>query len=124
MTTKDFIAAEERREYPPNPDQLAALRRLFDELTLPVSEVAELICRPVRAEEQGNALHPERRATYKTAAIVRTFCNAAKQVPAHHDRLIALLIELDRSADSLGFARATIDFNQELTEFAMDCMSP
>lgn len=111
-TYQEFIAAQEAEEYPLNSTQLSGLKTLFSDPSVPVSQVAQEVAAPIL-----KALKETPGAPVDTFIFWRTIAAAVKELPQYNDRLVELVIELQKIPSPLDYLSYMTDFNQHWTEF-------
>ncbi|RDL38480.1 uncharacterized protein BP5553_02820 [Venustampulla echinocandica] len=112
---EDFIAAQEKEEYPVESIQLSALRKLFSDPTVPISQVALELATPILKELEKN---PGK--TVDCFRLWRTIEAAIKQLTDYNDKLVELVIEFQKVPDQAGIIGCMQDFREHWTEFAFD----
>ena len=97
ITWQEFIAAEEKEDYPLEPEQISALKTLFSDPNISVSEVAKQFTAPWKKEIDE---HPgEHFPSYMPSIIWRTVANAIRQLSEYNDKLVELVVEISKILD-------------------------
>ncbi|OCK82276.1 hypothetical protein K432DRAFT_403048 [Lepidopterella palustris CBS 459.81] len=118
-TYQDFVAAQEKEEYPVASEQLSALKILFSDPTYPTSELAKQIAEPIL-----KALEEKPTSPVDCFRIWRTIAAAIKQLTGYNHKLVELVVELQKAPDPLGYIALMQDFREHWTEFAFDFDDP
>ena len=118
---KAFLASQEQEKYPLSSTQLSALRTFFSDPSVPVSQVAKQIAKPlleiVEKVQRGESCED------RFGRLWRTIADAVRTLTSLNDRLVELVVELQRVEDPSGYIGAMCDFNEYWQEFAFDCKS-
>ena len=98
-TWEEFIKLQENHETPITSEQLSALTKLFAEPNISASEIAMQITTPIL-----KALEKEPDSPVDCFRLWRTIADAVKQLTNFNDRLVELVVEIQRVPDSTGYA--------------------
>lgn len=123
ISYQDFLSTQVKEDYPAAPEQLSALRTLFADPSVPVSQVAEQIARPIVEARQNCLENPEAPDEYRYGILWRTIADAVRQLTEYNDRLVKLVVEIQKVPDPEGYIAFMQDFQEHWTEFAFDCKS-
>ncbi|RAL16215.1 DUF3632 domain-containing protein [Aspergillus homomorphus CBS 101889] len=114
-----FLTDEAEREYPPEPEVLAAFRTLFMDPTVPVSEVARQAAAPLLRQITLEPIYiPD------CGEIWRTHMRAVRRLGKFNDRLVELIVELSKLPDKNGVFHQLPDFGSYWLEFGFDFADP
>jgi hypothetical protein len=113
-----FIKAQLNHEAPIASEQLSALSNLFVEPKSSIPEIARQITAPIL-----RALEKEPDAPVDCYRLWRTIADAVKDLTEFNDKLVELVVEIQKVPDSIGYIAHMQDFRQYWTEFAFNCGS-
>lgn len=119
VTYQDFLAAQEAQEYAADPAQLSALKALFSDPSANISHIAQRAAAPII-----KALDEIPGVPVDTFAFWRTIAAAVKELPQYNDKLVKLVLELQKVPSPSDYISYMTDFKQHWTEFAFNCKLP
>lgn len=115
------MAAEEGKQYPLQPEQIAVFKPFFSDPTVPVSEIARQISVPIIKALQEKNRETKAPDTYRYGTLWRTMGEAIRQLTDFNDRFVKLVLELQKTPDPTGFLVCLDDFHMEWTERVFSC---
>lgn len=119
ISYQDFLSEQEKKKYSATPEELSALRILFADPSVPVSQVAQVITKPIIEENHRAKTNPEKPSTYEYSIIWRTIADAVRQLTEYNDKLVELVVEIQKTPDE--YVAFMQDFQMHLNEFAFEC---
>lgn len=120
-TPQDFVAAQEKHEYPLLPEQLQALKAFLTDSGVPASQTAQDLTRPVISLHQKAKTDPSVLSTYEHSTLWRSIADAIRQLPDFNDKLVDLVVEIQKVSDPEDHFSSMSDYQQYWTEFVFDC---
>lgn len=123
VTPEAFIAAQAKKEHPVLPEQLEALKTLLTNPAIPISKVAEDLTAPVLEHHQKTKQDPNISHDFDHATLWESITDAVKQLTDFNDRLVDLVVAIQKIPDPEGHYASMVDYTQYWTEFAYDCKS-
>ncbi|KAF4631004.1 hypothetical protein G7Y89_g7132 [Cudoniella acicularis] len=121
ITYEKFLAAQAKEDYPAEPEQLTALKTLFSDPTIPISQAAQQIVAPTLKYLEQN---PGSQAPDNDFILWRTIASAIKQLPEFNDRLLELVLEINKIPAANGYFKGLYDFYMHWREFAFSFSDP
>jgi hypothetical protein len=112
-----FLASQAAQDYPLSSTQLNALAAFLLDEAFPVSEAAKNLTEPIVDAFKKDANE------FDCDELWRTITDAVKKLTDMNDRLVQLVVEIQKIHDAEGGFTSMQGFNEHLTEFAFDCTS-
>lgn len=122
VTVQDFIAAQKGSETPLIPEQLEAFTTFLTDSSVPPSQIAQELTRPVINLHQAAKKDPDLLSTFDHGRLWSSIADAIRELPDLNDKLVDLVVEIQKVSDPEGHFASMIDYQQYWTEFAYDCM--
>ena|ERR1700744_804737 len=113
-----FIKEQEIHDAPLASEQLSALSSLSLESNISVSEIARQITAPIL-----KSLDRKPDSPVDCYRLWRTVADAVKELTDYNDKLVELVVEIQKVPDTTGYITDMQDFRQHWTEFAFNCES-
>jgi hypothetical protein len=89
-----FLASQQQQKYPLTTIQLSALRTLFSDPSVPVSQVAKQISGPLI--DSVERIMKGKSGEYNPDAFWRTILDAVRTLTSFNDRLVEFMVELQK----------------------------
>ncbi|KAG6314869.1 hypothetical protein E4U22_008365 [Claviceps purpurea] len=124
FTAKEFIAAEKTKESPLIPEQLGALTAFFLDDTVPTSKIAHDLTRPVISLHEAAEKNPDLLDTFDHGRLWSSLADAVRKLPDFHDKIVDLLVEIQKVSDPANHFASMVDYQSYWTEFAFDFKVP
>ncbi|KAK2595215.1 hypothetical protein QQS21_007068 [Conoideocrella luteorostrata] len=124
ITPQEFIAAQEKEEYPLIPEQLEALRVFLTDPTVPISQVAQDLTRPVIKLHEEAKKDPDALSNFDHGTLWSSIADAIGKLTDLNDRLVDLVVEIQKIPDPEGHFASMTDYKQHWNEFAYDFKVP
>ncbi|KAG5917190.1 hypothetical protein E4U42_007358 [Claviceps africana] len=124
ITAQEFIAAEMEKESPLIPEQLKALTTFFTDADVPTSQIAHDLTRPVISLHQAAKKDPELLNTFDHGRLWSSLADAIGQLPDYIDKIVDLVVEIQKVSDPDGHFSSMVDYRQYWTGFAYDFKVP
>lgn len=116
ISYQDFLASQEAQTYPVDRTQLFALRTLFSNTLVSVAEIAQQVAAPIIQALNDNPMVPP-----DSYLLWRTIAAAVKELPQYNEKLVELVVELQKVPSPSDYISDMSDFREHWTEFVFHC---
>ncbi|GAB0137779.1 hypothetical protein EsDP_00006032 [Epichloe bromicola] len=123
-TPQDFVAAQEKHEYHLLPKELQALKAFLTDSSVPATQTAQDLTSPVISLHQKAKTDPSVLSTYEHSTLWRSIADAIRQLPEFNDKLVDLVVEIQKVSDPEDLFSTMSGYQQYWSEFVFDFKVP
>ncbi|KAG5981692.1 hypothetical protein E4U55_002673 [Claviceps digitariae] len=124
FTGQDFVNYENEKDLPLIPEQLYAIEAFFTDPSVPISQIAHDLTQPVIKLQQEAKKNPGAVKEFDYGRLWSSLTDAIARLPDFIDRIVDLVVEIQKVSDPEDHFGCMIDYQQYWTEFAYDFKVP